>query len=158
MTLKLRRFRPVILALGLLATSLSRAAILENSVTDTTFLVEIDCEGDGNLEDFFIATGRFHTLVTETIDKKGGYHFTLQYQPVGLSGVGEITGDTYRAVGLTRQSRITLDDNMSDTYVNNFYIIGQRSGIKFLVHNTFHVTLVDGEVVVTVDHATAECR
>ena len=68
-----------------------------------------------------------------------------------------MTGDTYRAVGLTRESVTLNGDNVTDTFVNNFYMIGQRSGIKYLVHETFHLTIVDGQPIVSVDHAEVRC-
>ena len=44
------------------------------------------------------------------------------------------------------------------TFVNNFYIIGQGSGYRYLGHETFHVTLdADGNVVVLHDSAFLTC-
>jgi hypothetical protein len=143
---------------GLLSVWLARAAVQENDIVPMDQLVEINCNGDSVPEDVLELVGDLHVLTTQTVDKAGGVHTTVHFQPVNVSAVGELTGDTYRAVGLTRESVTLKGDNVSDTYVNNFYMIGQRSGIKYLVHETFHLTIVNGNVVVSFDHSDVRCQ
>ena len=76
---------------------------------------------------------------------------------MNVSAVGSTTGDTYRAVGLTRGTDTTSGDNTTGTFINNFYIIGQKSGTKYLIHETYHVTVAGGELVVEVDNASTRC-
>src|SRR5262245_50866473 len=137
-----------LLAMASLALCLARAGVVDNFIEPLDLEVQVDCDEDLTPEDVIQLSGGLHVVVSETNDKKGGSHTTFHYQPVNVSGVGLISGDTYRAVGLTRGSTTLRDDNMSDTFVNNFYMIGQKSGIKFLVHNTFHVSVIGGEVIV----------
>jgi hypothetical protein len=141
----------------LLGAWVMRADIVQNSIDPFDQEIQVDCDGDGNPEDVLDVSGDLHTLVTETTDQAGGVVDTLHFQPVNVSAVGLLTGDTYRAVGLTRETDIVVDPNQTTTFVNNFYMIGQKSGIKYLVHETAHVTVVDGEVVVSFDHATVSC-
>jgi xylose isomerase len=141
----------------LLGIAAARAGVVQNSIDPMEQEVLIDCDEDGIPEDVLELSGDLHTLITETDNKAGGVTFTAHFQPVNISAVGSLTGDTYRAVGLTRSTDVILGDHKTFTFVNNFYLIGQRSGIKYLVHETFHVTVVGGEVVVILDHADTRC-
>jgi hypothetical protein len=136
----------------------ARGAIVQNSIDPFELETAIDCNGDGTPEDVIDLVGNLHTLITETVTKSGRVSSTAHFQPVNVSAVGAITGDTYRAVGLTRSTDVLSDSHESYTFVNDFYLIGQKSGIKYLVHETFHVTVVDGEVVVSMDHFETRCR
>lgn len=149
--------RTALLLSFLLGAWALQAGVLQNSIEHFDQEVVIDCDNDGNPEDVLELSGDLHILLTETSNPSGGVVDTLHYQPVNVSAVGSITGDTYRAVGLTRGTDVVVDDNQTTTFVNNFYMIGQQSGIKYLVHETAHVTVIDGNVVVTVDRATVSC-
>ena len=133
----------------------ARAEVLVNTVDSFSQTVDVTCDGD--VLDQVAIAGDLHILMTETTDKRGGVVTTYHFQPVNVSAVGLTTGDTYRAVGLTRGTDTASGDNATSTFVNNFYIIGQKSGIKYLIHETIHVTVVDGEVVVTLDNGSARC-
>jgi hypothetical protein len=146
-----------LLAIASLALCLARAGVVDNFIEPLDLEVEVDCDGDLTPEDIIQLSGGLHVLATETTDKSGGFHTTFHFQPVNVSGVGTLSGDTYRAVGLTRGSVTLSGDNVSDTFVNNFYMIGKKSGIKFLVHNTIHVSMVDGEVIVEIDNSETRC-
>ncbi len=135
----------------------AQAGIVQNTIDPFEQLVFIDCDSDGIPEDVIELSGGLHTVITQTLNKGGGSTFTAHFQPVNVSAVGLITGDTYRAVGLTRSSDIIRGDNEEFTFVNNFYMIGQKAGIKYLVHETFHVTIIDGELVVVQAHANVRC-
>ena len=146
-----------LLAIAPLGVNVARAGVVDNIIIPLEFPVEVDCDGDGTPEDVLALSGELHIVITETTDKNGGVHTTFHFQPVNLSGIGMISGDTYRAVGITRGSTTLTGDNVSDTFVDNFYMIGQKSGIKYLAHNTIHVTLVDGEPIVEVDNSEIRC-
>jgi len=142
----------------LLGAWVTRAEVTQNTIDAFTLEVVIDCNGDNVPEDVLELSGQLHILMTQTTTASGHTVNTFHFQPVNISAVGTITGDTYRAVGLTRQTDASSTDQEALTYVNNFYMIGQKSGIKSLVHETFHVTVVGGQVVVQLDHATASCQ
>jgi len=148
----------VLLLTCLLGTSATRAGIIANTTEPFEQAVFIDCDEDGIPEDVLLLSGDLHILITQTSNKAGDTVVTDHFQPVNVSGVGLITGDTYRAVGLTRDSDAIQGDHESFTFVNNFYMIGQKSGIKSLIHNTFHITMVGGEVIATVDNSFTTCH
>ena len=146
-----------LLAIASLGLYVARAGVVDNIIIPLEFPVEVDCDEDGTPEDVLALSGELHIVITETTDKNGGVHTTFHFQPVNLSGIRMISGDTYRAVGITRGSTTLTGDNVSDTFVDNFYMIGQKSGIKYLEHVTTHVTLVDGQPIVQVDNSEIRC-
>jgi hypothetical protein len=147
----------ILLTSLLLGIGATRAETVQNSFDPFTQEVFIDCDGNGTPEDVVELSGVLHILITETHSKSGGSVFTTHFQPVNVSAVGSLTGDTYRAVGLTRSTDALHGADEAYTFVNNFYIIGQRSGIKYLLHETFHLTVVNGEAVVQLDHFDVRC-
>jgi hypothetical protein len=71
------------------------------------------------------------------------------------------TGDKYQATGVTRTSfSMSLqNDQANTTFVNNFRIIGQGPGNKFLVHETAHITInANGTVTVNHDNLSFDCK
>jgi hypothetical protein len=145
-------------AVGLFAVQ-ANAAKQVNDVTDIDLPVFIPCAagGAGELVDL---SGPLHTLITFTINGNnvsGKTHF----QPQGISGTGETTGDKYQATGVTQESFTGSFQNgqFSDTFVNNFRIIGQGPGNNFLVHETFHITVnANGTLTVFHDNFSADCK
>ena len=149
--------RLALLVIASLGLNVARAGVVDNLIIPFEFTVEVDCDEDDTPEDVLELSGELHILHTVATDKTGGVHPTFHFQPVNLSGIGMISGDTYRAVGITRGSTTLTGDNVSNTFVNNFYMIGQRSGIKYFAHSTAHVTVVEGEIIVGVDHSEIRC-
>jgi hypothetical protein len=145
-------------AVGLFALP-ANAAKQVNDVTVIDLPVFIPCAagGAGELVDL---SGPLHTLITFTINGhnvSGKTHF----QPQGLSGTGETTGDKYQATGVTQESFKGSFQNgqFSDTFVNNFRIIGQGPGNNFLVHETLHITVnANGTVTVFHDNFSIDCK
>ncbi len=135
------------------------AAVQVNDKADIALTVYVPCAA-GGVGEIVDLSGSFHTLITYTINGNnvsGTYHF----QPQGISGVGETTGDKYQATGVTSQSfKGSLQNGQySSTYVNNFRIIGQGPGVNYLVHETLHFTInADGTQTVYHDNLSVECR
>jgi hypothetical protein len=148
----------VVLTLAVLAVP-ANAAVQVNDTTNIDLIVFIPCAagGAGELVDL---SGPLHTLITFTINGnnvRGYFHF----QPQGISGSGETTGDKYQATGVTQQSFTqSLQNGQANlTFVNNFRMIGQGPGNNFLVHETFHFTVnADGTTTVTHDNFSADCK
>ncbi len=135
------------------------AAKQVNDVSDINLTVFVPCAagGAGELVDL---SGPLHTLITFTINGNnvsGKTHF----QPQGISGTGETTGDKYQATGVTQESFTGSFQNgqFSDTFVNNFRIIGQGPGNNFLVHETLHITVnANGTLTVFHDNFSIDCK
>lgn len=124
-----------------------------------TVLVPCANGGAGELVDI---SGTLHILLHITISNSGRITVKEHFQPQGVSGIGQTTGDTYRATGVTQQTT-TLDDNdgapFEFTFVNNFRIIGQGPGNNLLVHQTIHLTInANGEITAFQSNISSECK
>jgi hypothetical protein len=104
-----------------------------------------------------LVEGTLHVLITETVNDN---HVSLKihFQPQGATGMGLTTGDTYRATGVT-QEHIALGPTITDTFINNFPIIGPGPDNNLLVHQPIHVTFnANGELTADVVNTSVECR
>jgi hypothetical protein len=158
---KLSRFLSLSLVVSLTAlmfTLPAKAEVVVNVLEPFNATVEVDCDQDGTPEDIVELSGQLHVLITETINEKVG-RFKVQFVPRNVTGTGTLTGEKYRGVGLTREtSTEVIGGPFQLTFVNNFYVIGQGAGYRYLGHQTFHVTLdADGNVVVLQDNAFLTC-
>lgn len=122
-------------------------------------LVFVPC-ADGGAGDLVLLSGNLHILTHLTVN---GNRFVYKdhFQPQGISGVGLSTGDKYQATGVTqdRFGGSFVNGQFSETFVNNFRIIGQGPGNNFLVHENFHVTInANGEVTVVLDNFRTACK
>ena len=124
-------------------------------------IVFVSCAngGAGELVDL---SGTLHILLVLNMSPSGRVTIKEHFQPQGISGIGQTTGDSYQATGVTQEPR-TLDDTdgfpLEFTFVNNFRIIGQGPGNNFLVHETTHVTYnANGELTASHSTSSTECR
>jgi hypothetical protein len=138
----------------------ANAAKQVNDMSDVNFTFFVPCAagGAGELVDL---TGPLHTLITFTINGNnvsGMAHF----QPQGILGVGETTGDKYQGTGVTKDTGFKgsfQNGQFTQTFVNNFRIIGSGAGNNFLGHEEAHVTFnANGTVTVVHDNLSAECK
>jgi hypothetical protein len=147
-----------ILAFAILTTAASAAVqINDKTVIDLVVFIPCAANGSGEIVDL---SGPLHTLITFTINGNnvsGKFHF----QPQGISGVGETTGNKYQATGVTQQTfKASLQNGQTNlTFVNNFRIIGQGPGNNFLVHETLHLNFnADGTLTVFHDNFRVVCK
>jgi len=113
---------------------------------------------NGGAGELVVLTGKLHDLFHVTIN---GRRFVLKFhdQPQGISGVGEISGDVYRGTGVSQGTTTSGVTGFTDTFVNNFRIIGPGPGNNFLVHENVHVTVkANGTLTAFVDNFRAECK
>lgn len=135
------------------------AEVVINESPEINFVAFVPCANGGTGE-IVSLTGPLHTLVTYTINGNrvsGKTHF----QPQGLAGTGLTTGDSYHGVGVTQsQFSGSLDNGQySQTYINNFRIIGQGTGSNYMVHETYHFTInANGELSSYHDNFSADCK
>lgn len=136
--------------------SLAATTFTENIKIPTVIGVFVDC-ANGGAGELVILEGDLHVL-THVTENKNGFHVKTHFQPQGISGTGDVTGDKYQATGVT-QDQFNLGPGETYTAINNFRIIGQGPGNNFLVHSVFHYTVnANGELTVVVDKFSAECK
>jgi len=131
-----------------------------NDMSDINLTVFVPCAagGAGEIVDL---TGPLHTLITFTINGNN-VSGTAHFQPQGLSGTGETTGDKYQATGVTKDTSFKVsfqNGQAQQTFVNNFRIIGTGPGNNFLVHEVTHITInANGIATVLHDNLSVICR
>ena len=144
---------------ALLAASVpvARADVIQHLQVPTTITVQIPCANDGAGETVTLS-GDLHVLVRFAVTPSGRVHGGSHFQPQGITGVGDTSGDTYHATGVT-QDQFNAALGSETTAVNNFRIIGQRTGNNYLVHSVFHTTFnADGSTTAFVDQFSIDCR
>ena len=143
-----------VVACGLLAvTSASARAVTERVPFDFVLAPE---EGCGE------AIQLSGTLLTEfsfTETSGGNVEIGFHFSPQGITGVGLTSGATYPATGETLgTTTIRASGGISDTFVNNFKIIGEGSAPNFLETDVIHLTVNEnGVVTATVDQSMIRC-
>ena len=143
-----------------LFTVQANAAKQINDISDINLTVFVPCAagGAGEIVDL---SGPLHTLITFTINGNN-VRGTAHFQPQGIAGTGETTGDKYQATGVTKDFSFKFsfqNGQANQTFVNNFRIIGQGPGNHFLVHEVAHITFnANGTVTVFHDNFSIDCK
>ena len=167
---RVRSMRPVVwkslflMVTLVLITVLSVApASAQATTTTNNFQTSIDivafvpCAADGAGESVFFS-GTQHGVSVTTIDDTGSFHTELHFQPQGIRGEGLTTGTSYQWTGAT-QASFNGQVGYENTFVSNYRLIGVGTSNNLLIHQTFHATVQpDGEVTITVDDYTVECK
>jgi hypothetical protein len=161
---KIALFAIPVLAAVLIGSSFSPAfAGLDHAFSETIntstyheLYVDVPCANDGSGETVHLEG--YIQDVFHITENQNGYTVFQTTHPQGLSGYGLITGDSYQGTGVTRYIT-NSDDVLTDTFVNNFRIIGQGNGNNFLVHTTSHFTNnANGDLTANVIWDRIECK
>jgi hypothetical protein len=143
-----------VVASGLLAvTSASAAAVTEKIPFDFVLAPEEGCGEAIHLTGTLLA--EFSLTESSSGNVEVGFHFN----PQGITGVGLTTGATYHATGETLgTTTIRAEGGISDTFVNNFKIIGEGRAPNFLETDVIHLTVnANGEVTASVEQSMIRC-
>lgn len=134
-------------------------ASTSNEKVPVDLLVYIPC-ANGGAGEYVELSGILHAVTHVTVTGNN-FHVKYHNQPQGISGLGETTGDRYQATGVTQEQYggSFVNGQYSDTYVNNFRIIGQGPGNNYIIHENIHVTInANGEVTTYIDNFSADCK
>ncbi len=144
-----------VVASGLIAaTSASAArATTEKIPFDVVLAPEEACGEAIHLSGTLLAQFRF------TESSGGNVTIGFHFNPQGITGVGLTSGATYHATGETQgTTTLKATGGISDTFVNNFKIIGEGSAPNFLQTDVVHLTVnAQGVVTATVEKVTIRC-
>jgi hypothetical protein len=153
-----RTFRLLVpFVLTTLMTCVLHAAVTTDVRVPANIPVFIPCAAGGAGE-LVVLEGNLHVLLRFTVSANGTVHAASHFQPQGISGVGQTTGDKYQATGVT-QDEFNATVGHEETFINNFRIIGQENGNNFLVHQTIHMTInANGSVTAFVNMVSVDCR
>lgn len=134
-----------------------QAAVTTDLKVPVNIPVFIPCAAGGAGE-LVVLQGNLHVLLRFTVSANGTIHTAAHFQPQGISGVGQTTGDKYQGTGVT-QDEFNATVGHEETFIDNFRIIGQGNGNNFLVHQTFHITFnANGTVTAFVNMLSVDCR
>lgn len=150
----------MLLIVGLTGAAFSQAtAITTNQFVPLAQAVFVPC-ANGGAGELVLLEGTLHLQEHITINNNR-VNLKIHAQPQGVSGVGQITGDTYRGTGVTQeQDSIPLTGGAFEfTFINNFRIIGPGPDNNAQTHQTIHVTMnANGEITAVVDNIRIECN
>lgn len=119
--------------------------------------VFVPCAAGGSGETV-VLSGELHDVFHISVSASGNVVVKLHDNPQGVGGVGLTTGAKYRGTGVTQET-FGLRVGVTDTFVNNFHIVGQGPGNNFVVHELVHLTVnANGELTALVETSRVECR
>ena len=141
-----------------LASESSRAA---TTTTTNEFITPFAFDWEGCVETVRFS-GTLHAVSHTTITSTGSIHTSVQFGPVGgVTGVGLTSGAKYEEPGMAHDT-YNLNGTawpLTETFVNNFQVIGIGQLPNSTFHETFHVTInADGQTTVVFDNVRAECQ
>jgi hypothetical protein len=129
-----------------------------SAIVPLSFPILIPC-AMGGAGEVVLLSGNLHMLSHFTEDGAGGFHAMNESNPQGISGVGESSGDKYQGTGVTRFGFNARGLPMTQTFVNNFRIIGEGTDNNFTVHHNVHMTVnANGQLTATVDNFRGDCQ
>jgi hypothetical protein len=150
----------VVLLLMVIVTPWAKGETVSTEIYPVNESVWIPCANGGSGEDVLLI-GQLRVQISAATNDNHE-HFKIRSQPLGLYGLGLVTGDVYHAVGVTQTEyscQIPPGQQFQETYVNNYRIIGRGPGNNFMVHEVFHVTHdASGEIAVVFDNTSSECK
>ena len=142
------------------ATQTNAASVFTSSDKfQVSILTFVPCANNGNGENVLLE-GTLHETYHLTMNGDK-FHLKIIDNPQGITGTGEVTGEKYQATGETQEefNENFTNGHFTDSYVNNFKIIGGGTGNNYLVHENYHMTVnANGTVTTTLDHLTIDCK
>ena len=130
----------------------------DNVVVPEDIVTFVSCADQGQGELVFLS-GNLHILFHLNISASGNVSFKDHFQPQGVSGSGQTTGDTYHGTGVTQDKNHFGQVGQAISFIDNFRIIGQGSNNNFTLHENFHVTVnANGTITTFVDNISADCK
>ena len=141
-----------------LASATATTTVYHMPVSPSSFEVPCANGGAGEIVNF---TGYLHVTEHTTFDANGGFHLAWSVNPMGVVGVGEDSGDTYRGVGCTSQSVYVAPDGLpiTATYVDNFGVIGTGQAPNLFMKTIDRFTIdANGNVTTAILVSEVRCQ
>jgi hypothetical protein len=130
----------------------------ENTTFEVAFTEYVPCAAGGAGEDIYVS-GTLHDLWHATDDANGGLHLTLLSQPMGVTAVGQTSGDVYRGTGAYIEQINYGNIGETSTFVSIYRLVGPGNGNDLYMHITNHVTVnANGELTSYVDNWFTGCN
>ena len=125
----------------------------------TQFAIQDRCAG-GRFGEIIVFQGDQHLVFSETSTANGHLNTKLQWNAEGITGIGQYTGFTYRALGVSSyQAVMNGGFPYTSTFINNYHVIGQGQATDGDLHETVHVTVnANGDVTAWVTDYNFDCK
>jgi hypothetical protein len=107
-----------------------------------------------------VVSGNLHVVTHGTVGRSGHLQAVLHVNPQNIRGSGVTTGALYLAPGMLQTvTNAAGTAPVTETFVNNFALIGLGAAPNFMLHQTVHLTVnANGEVTAAFDHLTTACK
>lgn len=146
--------QPVSLAQGNGAERWVDEALYDLSDTYAQF----EC-ADGTLSELIELEGQVYERFSAVFNPAGGYHAMLQTMPIGLRGVGTVSGEEYRVKEQFRSSVSQSPMGMTGTFRTRISLVGGVHKQTFELTVKGHWTMnANGEWVVERETESGVCR
>jgi len=161
-----RRVLQVVVLSGVLLVAVMPLSALtagsEESVTITSELpvdltVWVACTSPGELVQL---DGSLMAVTRQTTSDTGVVTTYAKYNPANVTGVGSITGTTFRGAGVSISSVIQRSSGETTlTSIENFLLLARGPGNNVTIHLNMAVTIApDGSITARSTNATTTCR
>ncbi len=147
-------------ALALLGPGPATAAVTNNITFPFATTVFVPCANNGAGE-VVALSGNLHDTSIVTVSNGDMVIIKSRMQMQDVGGVGQTTGDKYRASGATQTGMQFEGINHFPfvfSFSNNFRVVGQGPGNNFTLHAIVHSTInANGALTSTMDRASTDC-
>jgi hypothetical protein len=130
-----------------------------NLTIPSQFAIQDRCAG-GRFGEIIVFQGDQHLVFSQTSTANGHLSTMLHWNAEGITGIGQYTGFTYRALGVSSDHSVaSATFPYTDTFINNYHVIGQGSATNGDLHETVHVTVdANGDVTAWVTDYNFDCK
>ena len=125
----------------------------------TQFAVQDRCAG-GRFGEIIVFCGNQHLVFSQTTNSTGHLNVMVHWNADDITGIGQYTGFTYRATGVTSDHTVINGDfPCTETMINNYHVIGQGQATNGDLHETVHYTVnANGDITAYVTDYNFDCK
>lgn len=107
-----------------------------------------------------VVSGNLHVVAHGTVTSSGHVQAVFHVNPQNIRGFGVTTGAEYLAPGMLQTvTNASGPAPVTETFVNNFELIGLGAAPDFTLHQTVRLTInANGEITAAFDHLTTSCK
>lgn len=147
----------LILISSITGSALATASVQNRNLeTQVNFLNFVPC-ANGGAGEIVQVNGTGHSVFHLVDNGDGQFHVKSSTDYQGVTGIGLTTGDKYQVTGVI-DSTFTVAKGFTETFVNNFRVIGAGSGNNVMLHENEHLTFnADGTITATHDNFSVTC-
>ena len=142
--------------------SLSSSGGADRSIDEALYdlsgsFTQIECE-NGQSSELIELEGQIFERFTVMLDPSGGFHASYHTMPVGLQGVGVVSGEQYRVKEQDHGAFTQTLTGLVGSYRQAVRLVGRASGRSFSMIVRGHYTInANGEITVEREKAIFTC-